>query len=106
MKHNTSPFESDTLKKLTKDPEFAQAFFEELYGKPVALQLKFIRRLQGVNQHDLAQALKMKQAFISKLEANKQNHRLKTYEQIAGYLKGKLVFLPENAKIVFDKKAA
>jgi DNA-binding XRE family transcriptional regulator len=106
MKHKPLRFESETLKRLTRDPEFAQSFFEDLRAKPVALQLKFIRRLRGVAQHDLAQALHLKQAFISKLESNKKGHRLKTYEQIAAYLKGNLVFLPKYAKIVVSKQAA
>ncbi|MBI5244030.1 MAG: hypothetical protein HY922_10200 [Elusimicrobia bacterium] len=45
-----SPFDRDVVKRLKKDPEYAEAYFEELAKAPLPLQLAILRRLHGVTQ--------------------------------------------------------
>ena len=103
MKKRTSAVDIDIRKRIERDPEFAEAYFEELLDKPVAIQAALLRRLYGVSQVKLAERLHVKQAYISKLEQVGSDHLVGAYEKIAKALNGRFGFLPPGAKIVLPK---
>ena len=99
MNNSISPLDRNIVKHL-KDPEYAEAFFEELVKAPVQLQLAMFRRFRGVTQEKMATKLKVEQGYISKLEKPGSNHLLSNYEHAARTLRGHLVFVPDESKIV------
>ena len=70
-KNKISPVDVDVLKRLKEDPEFSEIYFEELSERPLSLQFAILRRLLGFTQVKVASKLKVKQAFISKLEKDR-----------------------------------
>ena len=54
----------DIRKRIERDTEFAEAYFEELLDKPVAIQAALLRRLYGVSQVKLAGRLHVGTADI------------------------------------------
>jgi ribosome-binding protein aMBF1 (putative translation factor) len=102
-KKDTSPFEKDTWKRLKEDRAFAEAFFEELIERPLAVQVSMLRRLRGISQVELAAQLHITQSYLSKLEREDSDHLVGIYEKLAKQLKGKLAIIPEGARIVAFK---
>ena len=102
-KKNPSPFEGDTRKRLQEDPEFAEAFFEELMERPLPVQLGILRRLVGISQAQLASRFKVTQAYLSKLEKEGSDHLISAYAKLAKLLHGRLAIIPEGARIVLPK---
>lgn len=96
-----SPFDRDVIKRLKKDPEYAETYFEELAKAPLPLQLSILRRLKGVTQEKMADRLHVKQAYISKLEKPGSDHLFSSYEKAAKMLHGRLAIIPEGARVVF-----
>ena len=101
-----SPFEKDSWKRISEDPEFAEAFFEEMIERPLALQVSMFRRMRGVSQVQLAAQLHVKQSFLSKLEKEGSDHLIGIYERLAKSLNGRLAIIPEGAKVVPTKAAS
>jgi DNA-binding XRE family transcriptional regulator len=102
MKKNAiSPFDRDVVKRLKTDPEYAEAYYEELAKAPLPLQLAILRRLHGVTQEKMAAKLHVKQAYISKLEKPGTDHLFSNYEKAARMLHGHLMIIPDGAKVVF-----
>lgn len=107
MKKNIiSPFDRDVIKRLKKDPEYAEAYFEEMAKAPLPLQLAVLRRLNGVTQEKMAAKLHVKQAYISKLEKPGSDHLFSNYEKAARMLHGRLTIIPDGAKVVFAQTTA
>ena len=100
MNKTISPFDRDVVSRLRKDPEYAEAYFEELAKAPLPLQLAILRRLHGLTQEKMAARLRVKQGYISKLEKAGSNHLLTNYERAARLLHGHLAIIPDGAKIV------
>jgi len=100
-KNAASPFDRDVFKRIKADPEYAEAYFEELAKAPLPLQLAILRRLSGVTQEKLAAKLHVKQAYISKLEKAGSDHLFSNYERAARMLHGHLAIIPKGAKVVF-----
>ena len=98
-KNAVSPFDRDVVKHLG-DPEYAEAYFEELAKAPLSLQLAILRRLKGVTQVRMAAKMHVKQAYISKLEKAGSDHLLSNFEKAAKFLHGRLAIIPEGAKVV------
>mgnify|MGYP001561038660 CR=1 FL=1 len=102
MKKNTiSPFDRDVIKRLKEDPEYAEAYFEEMSKIPLPLQLAVLRRLNGVTQEKMAAKLHVKQAYISKLEKPGSDHLFSNYDKAARMLHGRLAIIPSGARVVF-----
>jgi len=105
-KNKISPFEGDTWARLAKDVKFAEAFLAELSERPLPVQLGLLRKMAGYTQNQLATHAKLPQSFVSKLEKLGSDHRLSVYERIARLIHGRIVIIPEGAKIVFSKRSA
>ena len=104
MKSNrVSPLDRNVVNSLKSDPEYAEAYFEELAKAPLPLQLALVRRLQGVTQEKMAAKLHVKQSYISKLEKVGTDHRFSSYERAARLLHGRLAIIPEGAKVVYAR---
>lgn len=66
-----------------KDPEYRRAYFE---GQPifrVAIHVIRFRNEAGLTQEELAERMKKKQSWISRVEAGWENLTLKTLGQLA-----------------------
>jgi hypothetical protein len=100
----SSPFEKDTIHRIFQDSAFAEVFLEELMGRPLAVQASFFRRLKGLTQKDLAEAMKINQGFLSRLENPQIDHLVSIYARYAKAIKARLAFLPEGARVVFSTK--
>ena len=99
-KSGVSPLEARAFKRMNEDPEFAEAFFEDLAERPLVAQLSILRRMGGMSQVQLAALLKVPQSFVSKLEKTGTDHRMSVYELLAKALHVRLAFIPEGAKIL------
>lgn len=99
-KKSTSPFDRDVERRLRKDPEYAEAYLEELANAPLPLQLAILRRLRGVTQEKMATRLHVKQAYISKLEKPGSDHLLSNYQKAARILNGHLAIIPDGARVL------
>lgn len=95
-----SPLDRDVVKRLKADPDYAEAYFEELEKAPLPLQLAILRRLLGVTQVQMAAKLHVKQGYVSKLEKPGSDHLLSNYERAARLLHGRLAIIPKGAKVV------
>ena len=102
-KKDASPFEKDTWKHIEEDREFAEAFFEELVERPLAVQVSVLRRMRGISQVQLAARLHVTQSFLSKLEKEGSDHLVSLYERLAKLLKGRLAIIPEGSRIIAPK---
>lgn len=101
MRNKTSsPFDRDVERRLKEDSAYAESYFEELAKAPLPLQLAILRRLRGMTQAKLAADLRVKQAYISKLEKPGSDHLLSNYEKAARLLKGHLAIIPDGARVV------
>ncbi|MBI1979362.1 MAG: helix-turn-helix transcriptional regulator [Elusimicrobia bacterium] len=103
QREEMSPVHRDTLKRIEEDPEFAEAYFEELRSSPIPVQLALLRRLKGIPQVEVAAKLHLKQAFISKLEKPESDHRISIVSKVAKALNGELVILPPGARVIFAR---
>jgi DNA-binding XRE family transcriptional regulator len=101
-----SPFEKDTWKRVETDKEFANAFFEALVERPLAVQVSMLRRMRGISQVQLAEKLHVSQSFLSKLEKEGSDHLISLYERLANLLNGRLAILPEGSRIITPKRPA
>lgn len=68
------------------------------------LQLAFYRRYHKITQGELAEALDLKQAYLSRLEEDPSEHLLSHYVRIAKELGARLAVLPPGARIVLAGK--
>ena len=50
QKRTTSSGDQDIRERIERDPEFAEAYLEELANKPLSLQIALMRRLYGLTQ--------------------------------------------------------
>ena len=100
-KSESSPLHRDTTKRIQEDPEFAEAYIEALSESPINVQLAMLRRLRGLPQVKVASKLHAEQAFISRLEKSGSDHRVSIVSKAAKALHGRLVVLPEEARVVF-----
>jgi DNA-binding XRE family transcriptional regulator len=103
-KKQVSPFEKDTWKRVDADPEFAEAFFEELVERPLAVQVSMLRRMRGISQVQLAASLNVTQSFLSKLEKEGSDHLVSLYEKLAKLLKGRLAIIPKGSRIITPRR--
>lgn len=101
-KRDTSPVHQDVLKRIKEDPEFAKVYFEDLAERPITVQVSVLRRLNGLSQEKVASRLRMKQAFVSKLEKEGSDHLISKIEKVARLLHSRLVLLPKGAHVVFQ----
>ena len=74
---NSSPFDRDLKQKLEKNPEFAEAYFEELSEETIPVQLALLRRLSGLSQESIAAKLHVRQSYVSRLEKKGSDHPIK-----------------------------
>ena len=96
----SSPFEKDSWKRVAEDPEFAEAFFEELIERPLAVQVSVLRKMRGISQVELARRLHITQSFLSKIEKEGSDHLVSLYERLAKLLNGRLAIVPQGSRIV------
>lgn len=66
-----------------KDPEYRRAHFEGEPALRVAIHVIRFRNEAGLTQVELAQRMKKKQSWISRVEAGEENLTLKTLGQLA-----------------------
>ena len=102
-KKTSSPFERDTWKHMEEDHAFAEAFFEELVERPLAVQVSMLRRLRGLSQVELATRLHVTQSFLSKLEKEDSDHLVGLYQKLAKLLNGRLAIVPKGIRLVAAK---
>ena len=69
--------------KWMKDPEYRRAHFEGEPALRVAVHVIRFRNEAGLTQKELAERMKKKQSWISRVEAGEENLTLKTLGQLA-----------------------
>lgn len=76
------------IRQLRKeDPLFQREGSDDSIGKRIAFNVKRIRKLKGLTQLELAEAMGVKQPFIARIESGKNNISVKKLEQIAEVFK-------------------
>ncbi len=87
-------------KKIADAPRFTNGFLEALVQLPVPLQLAYLRRHYGISQLEVAEQLKVKQSYASRLEKEGSDHLFSNYERLAELLRCRLVLIPKEARVV------
>ena len=85
-------------------PYLEDGLLDALIQLPIPLQVSFIRQHCKIAQAKLAERLKIRQAYLSKLEKIGMDHLLSNYEKIAEAMGCRLAIVPRSARIVPREK--
>ena len=96
-------FDKDVQKAIESDPKYAAAYFEELMGRPLQVQLALLRKFMGLTQEEMAKTLHLKQTHISRLEKVDSDHLLSLYQRAAALLGAHLAIVPDDMAIIPKK---